>query len=95
MRKRPAVGAETLWLAILLAAFDYPVFGQSAAIAEPPLALIRATIYTNPSDNPIRDGVVLIRDGKIAAVGVFNRVLTDTERNNITDYLIERHKLEI
>jgi imidazolonepropionase-like amidohydrolase len=69
MRKRPAVGAETLWLAILLAACGYPVFGQSAAIAEPPLALIRATIYTNPSDNPIRDGVVLIRDGKIAAVG--------------------------
>src|SRR5262249_34968903 len=33
------------------------------------LALTGATIYVSPSDEPIRDGVVLIKDGKIAAVG--------------------------
>ncbi len=49
-----------LWLAILLAA---------AASGQPPLALTRATIYTDPSGNPIRDGVVLIRDGRIEAAG--------------------------
>jgi imidazolonepropionase-like amidohydrolase len=41
--------------------------GQSGA-AEP-LALVGGTIYTSPTDEPIRDGVVLIRGGKIAAVG--------------------------
>lgn len=50
-------------------AFSCCVSGQSGATAEPPLALVHATIYPNPTDSPIRDGVVLIRDGKIAAVG--------------------------
>jgi imidazolonepropionase-like amidohydrolase len=33
------------------------------------LALVGATIYANPADQPIRDGVVLIENGTIAAVG--------------------------
>jgi imidazolonepropionase-like amidohydrolase len=33
------------------------------------LALVGGTIYTSPTDQPIRDGVVLIAGGKIAAVG--------------------------
>jgi len=33
------------------------------------LALAGGTIYTSPADQPIRNGVVLIVDGKIAAVG--------------------------
>ena len=33
------------------------------------LALVGGTIYVSPTEKPIRDGVVLIRDGKIAAVG--------------------------
>jgi len=33
------------------------------------VALTGATIYVNPTDEPVRNGVVLIRDGKIAAVG--------------------------
>ena len=33
------------------------------------LALACGTIYPDPSAAPIRDGVVLIRDGRIAAVG--------------------------
>jgi len=32
------------------------------------LALIGATIYTNPSEEPMRDGVVLIEDGNIKSV---------------------------
>src|SRR5512146_336136 len=33
------------------------------------LALLGATIYARPADDTIRDGLVLIRDGNIAAVG--------------------------
>jgi imidazolonepropionase-like amidohydrolase len=33
------------------------------------LALIGGTIYTDPTSEPIRDGVVLVQDGKIAGVG--------------------------
>lgn len=38
------------------------------------LALIGGTIYPSPADAPIRDGVVLIENGKIAAVGPRARV---------------------
>src|SRR5213594_4319147 len=33
------------------------------------LALVGGTIYVSPTEEPIRNGVVLINDGKIAAVG--------------------------
>src|SRR2546425_1037190 len=33
------------------------------------LALVGGTIYVSPTEDPIRDGVVLINDGKVAAVG--------------------------
>ena len=36
---------------------------------EAQLALIGGTIYTSPTDEPIRNGVVLVEGGKIAAVG--------------------------
>jgi imidazolonepropionase-like amidohydrolase len=42
---------------------------QSPAPFDRPLALVGGTIYVSPVADPIRDGVVLIRDGKIAAAG--------------------------
>ena len=54
-------------LALLSPCFRTSVVGQSAGAAGQ-LALIGGTVYTNPHEEPIRDGVVLIRDGKIAAV---------------------------
>ena len=39
------------------------------ACAQTFTALIGGTIYANPRDEPIRNGVVLIEDGRIAAVG--------------------------
>jgi len=44
----------------------------SAAVAAPPneyTALVGGTIYVNPAEEPLRDGVVLIRGQEIAAVG--------------------------
>jgi imidazolonepropionase-like amidohydrolase len=51
--------------AILLVTVQGAISSQSSR----PMALVGATIYANPTDAPIRDGVVLIRDGTIAAVG--------------------------
>src|SRR5437667_7245233 len=55
--------------AILPAFRDGAVFGQPLNSSKGDLALVRATIYVGPTEEPIRDGVVLIRGGKIAAVG--------------------------
>jgi imidazolonepropionase-like amidohydrolase len=38
------------------------------------MALVDARIYASPFEKPIRDGVVIIRDGKIAAVGTQGHV---------------------
>ena len=42
---------------------------SSTGPADESLALVGGTIYSNPTDAPIRDGVVLIRGDKIVAVG--------------------------
>src|SRR6266536_6203012 len=45
------------------------VFGQPLSSPNGYIALVGATIYVSPTEEPIRDGVVLIQGGKIAAVG--------------------------
>jgi cytosine/adenosine deaminase-related metal-dependent hydrolase len=35
----------------------------------PPLALVGGTIYANPVDEPIRDAVLVLENGRIAAMG--------------------------
>ena len=45
------------------------VLMASAYAQETGLALVGGTIYVSPTQRPKRNGVVLIRDGKIAAVG--------------------------
>ncbi len=42
---------------------------QPVNVPDQALALLGATIYASPEDEPIRDGVVLIQGGKIIAVG--------------------------
>ena len=37
--------------------------------ADEPIALVGGTIYVSPTEDPIRDGVIFVRGGKIAAVG--------------------------
>jgi imidazolonepropionase-like amidohydrolase len=47
------------------------LLGQAMSSSPPTdtLALVGATIYVSPTEAPIKNGVVLIEDGKIAAVG--------------------------
>ena len=37
--------------------------------SDEPIALVGGTIYVSPTEDPIRDGVILVRGGKIAEVG--------------------------
>lgn len=52
-----------------IAMLGQPMTAMSPANGNGNLALVGATIYVNPTEEPIQDGVVLIRDGTIAAVG--------------------------
>ena len=45
------------------------MFGQPLNSTDGYLALVGGTIYASPTEEPIQDGVVLIQDGKIVAVG--------------------------
>ena len=42
---------------------------QAGRTSADSIALVGAKIYPSPESNPIEKGVVLIRDGKIAAAG--------------------------
>ncbi len=48
--------------------------GQSVSTSNADLALVGGRIYVGPTDPPIADGIVLIHDGIIAAVGPRERV---------------------
>ena len=45
------------------------VGSQTVSAPNKNLALVGGTIYVSPTEEPIRNGVVLINEGKIAAVG--------------------------
>jgi len=45
------------------------VFSQQLNSPNESLVLVGGTIYTSPTEDPLRNGVVLIQNGKIAAVG--------------------------
>ena len=56
-------------VALALAFLGSTSYGQPAKERTDRLALVSGLIYTSPTEIPIRDGVILIQDGKIAAVG--------------------------
>jgi imidazolonepropionase-like amidohydrolase len=51
-----------------------PISGQSRDTSTANLALVGGRIYVSPSEAPIPNGIVLVRDGVIAAVGPRGRV---------------------
>jgi imidazolonepropionase-like amidohydrolase len=68
MRERRRILNTLAALAILVGRFAPPALGQ-ASNSSGQLALVGGTIYASPTEEAIRDGVVLIQNGKIAAVG--------------------------
>jgi imidazolonepropionase-like amidohydrolase len=58
---------------LILSVVIFPGFLGTRAISQSPtdaqLALVGGTVYTGPTEEPIRNGVILIDGGKIAAVG--------------------------
>ena len=58
-----------LILTILLNSTGTPFSGQNLDSRNQSLALVGATVYVSPTEEPVRNGVVLIEGGKIAAVG--------------------------
>jgi imidazolonepropionase-like amidohydrolase len=68
VRALPIVPAAFL-SAILGFVSGCALLGQDAGPAKRGLAIVGGTIYVTPTDPPIKNGVVLIQDGKISAVG--------------------------
>ncbi len=67
--------AALIVLLVLAAGSLMPARAQSLpADRNNTLALVGARIYPSPSENPIDDGVVLIRNGRIVAVGARGRI---------------------
>lgn len=58
-----------LGFAVLLFGFSRPMVGQTRSAPDGQLVLMGGTIYLSSTEKPITNGVVVIRDGKIAAVG--------------------------
>src|SRR4051812_15463098 len=70
-----AVALVALCLLVLTSGFLRRAVAQSAPAGEGgALALVGARIYPSPTAKPIDDGVVLIRGGRIVAVGEKDRV---------------------
>jgi imidazolonepropionase-like amidohydrolase len=69
MRPRLSILFIGLGVVVLIAYLCSILLGQSHMITERQLALIGGTVYVGPTEEPIRDGAILIRDGKITAVG--------------------------
>jgi imidazolonepropionase-like amidohydrolase len=57
------------WSAASLVLAGFAVASTREALPAESLVLKGARIYASPTDSPIEEGVVVIRDGKIAAVG--------------------------
>lgn len=57
-----------LILLILAGSLSQPVTGQTQAAWGSQLILTGGTIYTSPTEKPITNGIVIIRDGRIAGI---------------------------
>jgi imidazolonepropionase-like amidohydrolase len=60
---------SVLGFAVLLFGSSHPMTGQTRSAPDGQLVLTGGTIYAGPAEDPIPNGVVVVRDGKIAEVG--------------------------
>lgn len=75
MRSKACESAPHLILALtLLVALAPAARSQDRKFIAPTVALVGGKIYASPKAAPIEDGAVLLRDGKIAAVGTRKEV---------------------
>jgi imidazolonepropionase-like amidohydrolase len=81
LMKLPARSLLLCWACIQL--FARGVYGQPAVDART-LALVGAKIYPSPTAPAIEDGVVLIRGGKIVAVGS-SKTITVSKKDSVLD----------
>lgn len=72
------------FIALALLAGSALTFAQVPATAPRSLALVGGTVYPNPTDEPIRDAIVLVQDGTIAAVGPRASVVVPAAAERIT-----------
>jgi imidazolonepropionase-like amidohydrolase len=68
MPKRTGIPTAVLSVVLFASRLATPVVGQPRNTSGQ-LALVGGTIYPSPTEEPIQDGVILIQDDKIAAVG--------------------------
>ena len=68
MKLRSYIGLCVFALTLWLPGYTNPLFARDA-LPERSLALLGGTVYVSPTAPPVRDAVVLLRGGKIAAVG--------------------------
>ena len=61
--------ATVLGFTILLFSASHAMSGQTSSASDGQLVLTGGTIYVGPTEDPIANGVVIVRDGKIAEVG--------------------------
>ena len=72
--EQPEFARPTAWrflaaLLLLIAGLPLALGVVSARAQERPLALVGGTVFPAPSAAPIKDAVLVLRDGRIAAVG--------------------------
>ena len=73
--KKAGRSVALILLLVLAAGSLVPARGESLpADRNNTLALVGARIYPSPSENPIEDGIVLIRNGRILAVGTRGKI---------------------
>jgi imidazolonepropionase-like amidohydrolase len=65
----PSSLIPALVCATLLLSMSHPAISQTRSVTDRQLVLTGGTIYSDPAAQPITNGVIVIRDGRIVAVG--------------------------
>jgi imidazolonepropionase-like amidohydrolase len=84
MKRRTGVMVVAFAALILAGALVQVNSTAAPATREGPVAIVGAKIYTSPAEPPIEDGTILIRAGKIEAVGKSGHVSVPAKAERLT-----------